>query len=227
MSDQSFGETIHRVHDNRPWHVIDKHTGGHDRNQQSPLTQILLSDDNITKLQYAIRMLVWKKTKVGGSPLDIGLQNRASIYNELYAWYKNYKYSRVDYAPEQIMPMVAKINYAFVTQVLWPNVVNTITDKELYNEWALKVPEPMEYGVSDNNVNKSVSLEGYYDDSIGSSGFSKSTWDWRKDGMYDEPESIHTRYPAESRRQNNLQKSTRQKQKNKPQDTVRMDSRFF
>jgi hypothetical protein len=225
---ESFGETIHRVHDNRPWHVIDKHTGGHDRYHQSPLTRILLSEDNITKLQYAIRMLVWKKTKdnVGG-PLDIGLQNRASIYNELYAWYKNYKYSRIDYAPERVKPMLDKINYAFVTQVLWPNVKNHISDKELFDEWALKVPEPMQYGVNDNNYNSSVSLDGYHDNSIGSSGFSKGSWTWMQDGMYDEPESIYVRYPDDARRKNNLEKSTRQKNKEKLDNGIVGDRRFL
>ena len=224
---ECFGESIKRIRDDRPWQLIDKHTGGHDRYHQSPLTRIILSDDNITKLQYAIRALVWKKTKLlNGEPLDIGLQNRASIYNELYAWYKNYKYSRIDYAPEQIPPLVMKINYAFVTQVLWPNVKNHVEDRELYNEWALKVPDPIPRGISDNNYNSSVSLEAYYDDSLGSNGFSKGTWDWHKDGMYDEPESIYTRYPSDARRKNNLSASTRNYSR-KANDSCKIDDNRF
>jgi hypothetical protein len=178
------------------WSEIDNHTGGHDKNIQAPLTKLLLSDSNITKICYALRMMVWKNTKKlrPNNPLDIGMQNRASVYQRLYRWYEDLKYSKIEYTPAQLSPMLQKLNYAFVTTVLYPEVSNHIEDRELYNEWALKVPDPFPVGMNDNNFNKSVNMTSYYDESLGQGGYTNNSWQWGQESLYDEPVSIHKRY---------------------------------
>jgi hypothetical protein len=198
---------VRRMPQAASWNTIDSQI--HDESTRithrlsTPLSSAMFSNENMVSIQYALRKAIILMTqKPGNCGVDVGMQNKASIHNELTTWYGNHKYNRINYKPSEIPGVVKKLNYAFVTKHLIKCVMNSLEDKILYESWALKVPEPMSFAETDNNYDRSVNMSGYWDESLGNGAFTKNNWDWSKSGMYDEPESLYKRYPSEARSKN-------------------------
>jgi len=198
---------VRRMPQSTTWDTLDSQI--HDASTRinhklsTPLSAAMFSSENIVRIQYALRKAILQMTqKPGECGIDVGMQNKASIHNELQTWYDNRKYNRISYRSSEIPGVVKRLSYAFVTGHLIKCVMNSLEDKMLYESWALKVPEPMAFAESDNNYDRSVNMSGYWDESLGNGAFTKNNWDWSKFGMYDEPESIYKRYPSDARSKN-------------------------
>lgn len=186
--------------DTRPWNQQDQHSRNnsdtmskiHNR-LSTPLSLELFSRKNITRIQQALRKAIIMKTQNKNKKgIDIGIQPMSGISNELSKFYYDLKYSRMEIPPDQIPVLVRDISFGCIRECLIPNVMNNIESRELYNSWALKVPEPIGYGHNEKVVDKSVDLHGYYDESLG--GFYSNDWNWSQSAMYDEPASLYKRY---------------------------------
>jgi len=194
-------------HDN--WDREDDHATIHQR-KSNPLSRILFSKQNIQKIQYAVRKAVIKITqKNKGGSIDIGVQPASSITNELVNWYGNTKLMNVDIPKDQLSAKVREVNHKFVINRLLPNVLGCIEDKQLYDGWAMKVPEPWLHPIADNDYDRTVNMEQYYDDSWGGH-YKGKEWDWSQSALYDEPPSLYKRYPTnESKNKDSRNRASR------------------
>lgn len=189
---------IKRQKETRTWHEIDAEVNNRSdtyantyNKLSTKLSIAVFSSNNIKRIQNALRKYIFIKTK----GIDIGLQPPASISKQLAGFYANLKYARLgnEINPDYINDLIRSINYDFLMEVLAPTVMNGLEAKELYSQWALKVPEPIGYGHNEKVVDKSIDMNQYHNDSLG--GHYNNNWDWSKMAMYDEPESLYKRYP--------------------------------
>ena len=128
--------------------------------------------------------------------VDIGVQPSSAINSELANYYGNLRYMSMEIPNKDVDRLVTKISHEFVINRLLPNVLDKLEEKQLYNGWAMKIPEPFVRPIADNDYDRSVNMEQYYDDSWGGYYAQKDrNWDWSKSAMYDEPESLWKRHP--------------------------------